>query len=105
MNKNGKLEVGMVFVLVFFILLIVAFSTIEPLKESLDNNRGNSTTMNGLNCPGTPTFDQDNYDDDSTLEKLTRRPTCFVTGMSMVWFIGVVIFAGLTWVVRNWRKK
>ena len=40
----------------------------------------------------------------NTLEKLTRRPTCFVTGISMVYFIFAYLIGLATWVVSNWRK-
>ena len=56
-----------------------------------------------LNCPGTPDFNQADYDNDSKLEKLNVRPTCLVTGLSMVWFIGAFIIAAFMWLVRNWR--
>lgn len=99
MNKSGQLWLG--FALVFFLLVLTAFSTIEPLKETLDNVRGNT----GLNCPNTPTFNQTSYDLNSSTEKLTYRPTCFVTGISLVWFIGFILIAGVIWVYNHWRKK
>ncbi len=98
MNNRG--QIMFVFVIVAIILMMVAFAFIEPFKESLDNNRGGST----LNCPGTLTFNQTAYDDDTVKEKLTRRPTCLVTGISMVWFIGAFLFALVMWVARNGGK-
>lgn len=100
-NKRAQqFTVGLSLLLVFFVLLIVAFATIEPFKETLDLNR-NTTS---LNCPGTIGFDQTDYDNDTDFERLVRRPTCFVTGISMVWFIGVFLIAAVVWVVANWRK-
>lgn len=99
MNRRGII-LGFALLLVLFILLIAVFALIEPFKESLDSNRGSST----LNCPGTPDFNQTSYADDSTLEKLTRRPTCFVTGLSMTWFVFYCLIAGVVWVARNWSK-
>jgi hypothetical protein len=99
-NKRGVFEVGMALLIVFFILAIATFATIDPLKESLDNNRGGST----LNCPGTPTFNQTDYDDDTSFQQLVRRPTCFVTGISLIWFIFVVLLFSTAWVYNNWRK-
>jgi len=102
MNKRGqKGTLGWVLLMVFFILMLAAFATIAPLKETLDNVRGSSS----LNCPGTPTFDQGDYDDDTSFEKLVRRPVCFVTGVSMVWFIGGFLIAAAAWVVSNWKRN
>ncbi len=100
MDKRGNFTLGFALLVVFLLLMITTFSFIDPLKEALDNNRGNST----LNCPGTPTHDPLNYADDSSSEKLVRRPTCFVTGISMVWFIAAFLIAAVMWVVKNWRK-
>lgn len=106
MNKKGIFEVGMVFLLIFFLIAITVFATIEPLKESLDASRDGTVggDNSGLNCPGTPNFNGDDYQNDSSLEKLTRRPTCFITGISMVFFVSVVLFTYAGWVVSNWRK-
>ncbi len=98
--KGQASAIGFALLTVFLVIAIVAFATIEPLKEALDDAR--DTTE--LNCPGTSTFDQVDYANDTTLERLTRRPTCFVTGFGMVWFIVAVITGGLTWVVSNWRR-
>ncbi len=100
---NNKGQVGLVFLVVFFVIALVAFSTIDPFKEQLDNNRDGTGKNTGLNCPGTPNHDATDYGNDTKFEKLVRRPTCFVTGISMVWFIGAVLIAGVVWVVRNWR--
>lgn len=100
MNKKAKFEVGAVLILVAIIFLFVAFATIDPLKESLDNNRNNAT----LNCPDAPNFNQTAYDLQNTTEKLTYRPTCFITGISLVWYIGIIVIALAVWVVKNWRR-
>ena len=57
-----------------------------------------------LNCPGTPGHDAVDYANDTDFEKLVRRPTCFVTGISMVWFVGAFIIAVIVWLVKNWRR-
>lgn len=101
MNKKAQKSLfGMALLLVFFVIAIVLFATIDPLKEQLDNNRGAST----LNCPNTPDFNQADYANDTQFEKLVRRPTCFVTGISMVWFVGAVLIMSAVWVFRNWGK-
>ncbi len=100
MNKRGVFGVGFVYVLVFIVVALVAFATIDVFKETLDTVRA----AEFLNCPGVPDFNLTDYVDDDEVERLTRRPTCFVTGVSMVWFISAVLFAGLAWVVENWRK-
>ena len=101
-NKKSQSKgiMGFVFVIIGMIFIIVSFALINPFKEFLDTARDNDS----LNCPGTDNFNQTDFDDDNTLEKLTRRPTCFVTGLSMVWFIGSFIIAVVVWVVKNWRK-
>ncbi len=100
MNKKGqRYTIGAVLLLIFFIISIVAFATIEPIKETLDISR-NTTS---LNCPGTPGFNQALYDQDDAFNRSVKRPTCFVTGIAMLWFIGAVILATLAWVVSNWR--
>lgn len=98
MKKKGQL--GFAFLLVFFIVMLFAFATIEPFKEVLDNARGGSQ----LNCPGTPDFNQTDYDLQDKDKQLTRRPSCFVTGISMIWFIFAVMLAGVTWTVKNWIR-
>lgn len=97
---NSKAQLGFAFLIVGFVIAITLFATIEPFKEQLDTNRNQSS----MNCPGTPGFDSTDYNNDTDFEKLVRRPTCFVTGISMVWFVGAVLIATAMWVVRNWRK-
>lgn len=101
MNRKGIFEVGMALLMILFVIVLTLFATIEPFKESLDSIRGTSS----LNCPNTPNFNSTQYGEDTSFEKLVRRPTCFVTGVSMVWFVSFVLFAAVTWVVANWRKK
>ena len=98
--KAQKGVFGFALLAVLFVFVLALFSTIDPFKEFLDTARDNDS----LNCPGTTGFDQTDYDDDNTLEKLTRRPTCFVTGISMVYFIGAFLIAAITWTIKNWRK-
>lgn len=101
--QNKKAQSGLVgfaLLTVFFLLMITAFVTIEPFKEALDNSRGNSD----LNCPGTPTFNQSAYNTQTDFEQLVRRPTCFTTGLYMVFFICIFLIAAVSWVYRNWRR-
>ncbi len=101
MNKRGgKAVFGFALLVLVFLFIIAAFATIPAFKETLDNVRGTSS----LNCPGTPTFNQTDYDDDTSTERLTRRPVCFVTGISMVYFIGSFVIAVFVWLVTNWRR-
>lgn len=101
MNKKGqKAVLGFALLAVMFIYIIGVVATIEPLKESLDSVRGNAA----LNCPSTPNFNQSDYDDDSESQRLTRRPVCFVTGLSMVYFVGTFIIAAFVWMISNWRR-
>lgn len=108
MNKKGQsFQVGAVFLLIFLMLAITLFGLIDPIKETLDVNR-NYTIQGeviGLNCPGVEGHNAEDYANDTTSERLIRRPTCFVTGISLVWFVSVVLFVGLGWVVRNWRQS
>jgi len=100
-DKRGKFELGMGLLIVFFILAITSFGLIDVFKEVLDDVRGGDN----LNCHGVSDFNQTAFDQQDSLARLTNRPTCFVTGMSMVYFIGAVLIAGAVWVVDNWRKK
>ena len=100
MKRGQSSAIGFALITVFFVIALVAFATIEPLKETLDDVRDTTS----LNCPGTSTFDSTDYNDDTSLEKLTRRPVCFVTGFTMVWFVVAVIIASITWVFSNWRR-
>ncbi len=100
-NKKGQKSVfGFVLLTLGFVFMIGSFALIEPIKEALDTARDNTS----LNCPGTLTFNQTDYEDDSALEKLTRRPTCFVTGLTLVYFIGAFIVGVFVWLVANWRR-
>jgi len=101
MNKKAQKGVlGFALLAILFVLAIAAFATIEPFKETLDNAR-NSTS---LNCPGTAGFNQTDYDDDSTFERLVKRPTCFITGLGLVYFIFAFLIAAVTWMTSNWRR-
>lgn len=99
MNNRG--QIGMAFFLIFLLMAIMAFAFIEPIKESLNNNRGGDT----LNCPGTSTFNQTSYDAQNTFEKLVYRPTCAATGFSLVYFEGMILIVGIVWLYRHWRGK
>jgi len=93
--------IGMALVTVLFVLVLTLSGLVPVFKESLDNIRGASS----LNCPGTPGFVQADFDNDTTLEKLNKRPVCFITGISLVWFVlGYIIYA-VVWVGRNWGGK
>jgi hypothetical protein len=98
MNNRGQLTFA--FVIVLFLLVIVVFAIVDPFKGTLDSVRGGSS----LNCPGTPDFNQTSYEAQTSLGKLTYRPTCFVTGISMVWLVGAVLIYGVIWVYNQWRK-
>lgn len=104
MNNKGLFGLGFAFLLVFFIIAMTTFAFIEPFKENLDTARGGSGINTDLNCPGTLTHNVADYENDTTFEKLVKRPTCFVTGNIMVLFVFAVLFVGITWVVKNWRK-
>ncbi len=99
MNKQGRGgAIGFALLTVFFLLTLGLVATIDPLKENLDDARGNAF----LNCPGTPNFNQSDFDDDDKFDKLNKRPVCFVTGLGMVWFVGAFFLSSVMWLVRNW---
>ena len=51
MNKQGRGgAIGFALLTVFFVIVLTLAVTIDPLKEVLDEVRGNIH----LNCPGTP---------------------------------------------------
>ena len=97
MNSRGTL---MPYLVVFFLLALAMFALIDPLKTNLDANRGGST----LNCPGTSDFNTTSYGEQTTFSKLVYRPTCFVTGVSMVWFVGAFLLAAIGWVYSSVTK-
>ena len=107
MNNKGQGQgtIGWALLVVTIILVMTAFALIPIFKEVLDDVRGTSS----LNCKGTTGFNQTAFDQDtvnaSSIAKLTRRPTCFITGISMVWFEFAFLFAVAGWLVRNWTKK
>lgn len=101
MNRRAQKSVfGFTLLILLFVFIIGAVTTIEPLKETLNATRSSSS----LNCPGTDSFNQSDYDDDTDSQKLVRRPVCFVTGFTMVYFVGSFIIAAFVWLVINWRK-
>ncbi len=101
MNKRGQKAVfGFALLAVATVFLISILSTVDLFKEVLDDVRDTTS----LNCPGTSGFNQTDYDDDTDTERLTRRPTCFITGISMVYFVGSFIIALAVWLIANWRK-
>lgn len=101
MRKKGQSGVvGFALVAIAFVFILTLFAIIEPFKETLDDARDTDS----LNCPGTLNFNQTAYDLDNSLQRLTRRPTCFVTGLSMVYFVLAFIMALITWMVRKWRR-
>lgn len=97
-NKGQRSVIGFALLVVFMIFMLALLGLIEPFKETLDDARGNAF----LNCPGTPDFNQSDFDDDDKFEKLNKRPVCFVTGISMVWFMGAFFLGAVTWLFRNW---
>lgn len=102
-NKRGGFTVGIAIALLAFFFIIIAFTTIEPLKNALDNIRGGD----GLNCRGTATFNETAYNDDTTdkVSRLTRRPTCFITGIGMVFFVLAIVIAIFVWAEQMWGKQ
>jgi len=102
MNKKGQMggARGFALLMVFFVLMLGAFVTIDPFKESLDEVRGNIN----LNCPGTPNHDAADYANDTAFEKQVRRPTCFITGIYMAYFVFSVLISSIVWLGVNWSK-
>lgn len=106
MNKQAQIRFtfGFALVLVVFVLTLVLFSLIDPFKETLDDARDGNSLNTGLNCPNTPNFDLNDYENDTDFERLVRRPTCFVTGISMVYFIFAFLISSVIWAAVNWGK-
>lgn len=100
-DKRGRFEVGIVFAMIFVMIAMTSFSFIEPLRESLNTIRGGDN----LNCQGVSDFNQTAFDEQSELARNTNRPTCFVTGLTIIYLIGSVLIFGVIWVVDNWRKR
>lgn len=101
MNKKAQRGIlGISFLILALLFIITSFVTIEPLKEALDSARDNAE----LNCPGTDGFNQTDYDDDNALERQVRRPTCFITGITMVYFVGSFLISVVVWLVSKWSR-
>lgn len=101
-DRKGQFMLkGFAFLMFFFVIYVVAAGLIPVLNENLNAARDNTD----LNCPGTAGFNQTDFDDDTDLQKLVRRPTCFATGLTTVYFFGAVMIAATMWVVAQWRKK
>ena len=99
MNKKGQqFAIGLAILVAALVFILALFATIDPLKETLDNIRGDPA----LNCPGTPDFNQSDFDDDTDFQQLGRRSTCFVTGITMVWLVASFTIALFIWVFKNW---
>jgi len=101
MNKKGQKGVlGFALIVLLFVFIITSFALIDPFKEFLDTARDSDS----LNCKGTDGFNQTDFDDDTELQRLTKRPTCFITGIGMIWFIGAFIVSAFVWLGRNWGR-
>ena len=104
MNNKGQI-MGFALLIAAFLFLLTAFALIPIFKDILDDSRDTTS----LNCRGTPGFNetafQEDTNDSSVLARLTRRPTCFITGISMVWFELAFLFAVVIWLTNNWSKK
>lgn len=96
MNNNG--QIWMAYLMIFFIIVITLFSLIPAWVEGLNLARGSKS---GLNCPGTPDFNSTNYNDDTTAQKLIRRPPCFVSGISMIYFTAAILIVSAMWVYQK----
>ena len=101
-NKGINSVMGFSLVLLVFLFLVTMLATWEPLKETFNTARGTSS----LNCRDTVNFNQTAYDLDTgnEIKTLTRRPTCFITGLGLVWYVGAFTLAVFAWLARNWRK-
>jgi hypothetical protein len=100
MNNKGNFTVGVALLLLAVFFIMTLNGLIEPFKETLDNARDTTS----LNCPGTLTFNQTDFDDDTPIQKLTRRPTCVVTGIGLFWFYMAFIIAVISWLIKNWSR-
>ncbi len=103
-NNKGQV-MGFALLIIAFILILTSFGLIPIFKDILDDARDTTS----LNCRGTPNFNETAFqadtDNSSALGRLTRRSTCFVTGISMVWFQLAFLFAVVVWLSANWTKK
>jgi hypothetical protein len=98
---NNKSQTFALFIFIGLLFIVVSFVFIDPFKESLDVIRGGTS----LNCIGTSDFNATSYNEQDTLEQLTKRPTCFISGISMVWFLFAWMFAVVIWVNAQIRRK
>jgi hypothetical protein len=100
-KMNSKGSIMLAFLVVVLLIILVVFALVGVFKETLDANRGSDT----LNCIGTDSFNRTAYDQQTTTEKLTYRTTCFVTGISLSYFVLMVIGSAFIWLYRNWRRR
>lgn len=102
MKNKGQVKVslGMGVFLIVLVVILIAFAFVDPLKEILDDSRGDPA----LNCPGTPDFNQTLYDNQTRDEKLNQRSACAATGFYMVYFVGSIIIFIVIWGYRKLIK-
>ena len=87
MNKRGGYWLA--WVTLSLVLLITLSATISPLMDSLNTTRQGTA----LNCPDVSDFNSTRYDAQNSFEKLVYRPTCFVTGLSILYWVFSVLIA------------
>ena len=87
MNKKSQMGRFML-IIVALVLVLVAFSFIEPLKDVLNDVTG----INGFNCtnPSNPT--------------LSYKVPCWFLQGGVVIVIGFILYYIYMWVVNNWKK-
>lgn len=98
---NNKGQVWALILFVGFLFILTCFALIEVFKDNLDSARDSDS----LNCPDVAGFNQTAFDQQNATERLTFRTTCFVTGISMVWFVLAFVFAVVVWVTSNIKKS
>lgn len=97
-QKSGVL--GFALIALVFLFFLTLFATLEPMKEFLNEARDNDS----LNCKGTVGFNQTAFDEQTSFEKLVRRPTCAVTGFIVVYFFGTFMIASVVWLYNQWQR-
>lgn len=100
---NNKGQVWAIYGLVVFIAIILLFSILYPFLDGMDSARSHES---GLNCPGVSDFDETDYLNDTIDEKVIRRPTCFLTGITPLYFIGsFLVSLGIWYYYRITGRK
>ncbi len=74
---------------VLYIVIIILFSLIQPMKDLTDTPRA------AMNCPNTPNFNQANWSNLSANDHTNYSTGCYALNWDMLAFVGGLILLAL----------